>query len=316
MKMQRWAAVAVVTLAVALSAVSAAGALHGEPRGWGPAVNVAPVNTSALEGCPIESPDGKSLYFASNRPHATGTDLDIWVSHRRSTHDAWGPAEDLPAPVNSSANDFCPTPVEGGGLFFVSTRAGFCGDTANSDIYFARETPRHGWSEPVHFACAPQGPNTPNFEMGPSYFKAHGRGILYFSSGVGTTAGHIYASEQGRDGVFGPGTPVAELNSDYADLRPNVSGDGREIVFDSNRPVEGADRGFDIYTATRRSVDQPWSTPVNLGPNVNTDSNEHRASLSRDGTRLYFGSDRPGGSGDSDVYVSTRGGRPRPWHPR
>jgi hypothetical protein len=55
---------------------------------------------------------------------------------------------------------------------------------------------------------------------------------------------------------------VTELNSAAADLRPNVRKDGLEIVFDSNRP--GTLGGFDIYSATRESVDDPWSAPVNL----------------------------------------------------
>lgn len=66
--------------------------------------------------------------------------------------------------------------------------------------------------------------------------------------------------------------------------------------------------GNDIYSATRATVDDAWSTPVNLGPNVNgtSASSETRPSLSWDGTTLYFGSNRAGGEGDSDHYVSKR----------
>jgi hypothetical protein len=53
-------------------------------------------------------------------------------------------------------------------------------------------------------------------------------------------------------------------------------------------------------------VSDPWSTPVNLGPSVNTAASETRPSLSWDGTALYFGSNRAGGDGDSDHYVTTR----------
>src|SRR5437879_12401342 len=47
-----------------------------------------------------------------------------------------------------------------------------------------------------------------------------------------------------------------------------------------------------------------WSEPVNLGPVVNSSSNEQNATLARDGLSLYFSSNRPGGSGPLDIWVS------------
>jgi hypothetical protein len=77
------------------------------------------------------------------------------------------------------------------------------------------------------------------------------------------------------------------------------------MFFSSNR--SGA-LGNDIYAATRASTADEWSTPVNLGAAVNgtTTSSETRPSLSWDGTELYFGSNRPGGEGDADHYVTRR----------
>src|SRR6188768_2389707 len=83
------------------------------PNDWQPAVNIDPgglngVNTLSLEGCPIESPDGCALFFASNRPGGKGG-LDIWVAFRNGPNDAWAEPENLP--INSSSDDFCPTPL-------------------------------------------------------------------------------------------------------------------------------------------------------------------------------------------------------------
>src|SRR5438270_13865906 len=49
-----------------------------------------------------------------------------------------------------------------------------------------------------------------------------------------------------------------------------------------------------------------WSEPVNLGPVVNSSSNEQNATLARDGLSLYFSSNRPGGAGNLDIWVSQR----------
>jgi WD40-like Beta Propeller Repeat len=264
--------------------------------------NSAQLNTPYLDGCPIQSPDGRSLYMASNRPRFAGdtrTDLDIWVARRPHRHAPWGAPENLGEPVNSAADDFCPTPIHGGGLFFVSREAlpGSCG---LGDIYFTRHTRQHGWSEPRHLGCAPDGPNSALDEQGPSYLET---GRLYFSRNSATVPGDIFVSHGHPFWGFGPATPLTELNDAAAnDVQPNVSSDGREIVFSSNRP--GTLGAQDIWVATRRSLHHPWSAPTNLGA-VNTAAAETRPSLSWLGRTLLFGR-APGPEGLSDIYVTTR----------
>ena len=85
--------------------------------------------------------------------------------------------------------------------------------------------------------------------------------------------------------------------------------DGREIVFSSNRA--GGAGGQDIWSATRASVEDPWSAPVNLGTSVNTSLGESRPSFSWHAEQLLFGRAGPvgtgeGGTGASDIYVTTR----------
>jgi hypothetical protein len=289
-----------LTLAIAPSAHAAG---FG---GWDRAIDAETVpgtsdqlNTSYQDGCPFQSPDGLSLYLASNRPRFAGdlrTDLDIWVAHRASPSDPWGPPENLGEPVNSASDDFCPTPVHGGGLFFVSRKVTPGVTCGMGDIYFARHNPRHGWRELQHLACGTEGgPNGPLDEQGPSYIEAGGP-QLYFSSGP-----DIHVSRQGADGRFGPAVPVPELNSPAADIQPNVRKDGLEVVFASMRKPQV---GHDLWSATRESVDAPWSEPVNLGDEVNTPANETRPSLSWDGSTLYFGRGPIGGP--ADIYITTR----------
>ena len=134
--------------------------------------NSAEVNTAFLDGCPIQSPDGLSLYLASNRPRFAGdtrTDLDIWVARRTSENGPWGAPVNLGEPVNSAFDDFCPTPVGTRSLFFVS-REPLPGSCGLGDIYLTHLT-RRGWREPEHLACAPEGPNSALDEQGPSYVR-------------------------------------------------------------------------------------------------------------------------------------------------
>jgi len=266
--------------------------------------NHADVNTASLDGCPIQAPDGLSLYMATNRPGGHGG-LDIWVAARQHRNDPWGAPGNLPAPINSAADDFCPTPIEGGGLFFVSRRAIPDVTCGMGDIYLARLNPAHGWGEPEHLACAPAGPNSALDEQGPSFVQ----GQLYFSRSSAAVPGDLFVSSM-TDAGFAPASAIVELNDAAAnDIQPNMRKDGREVVFSSNRA--GGAGGQDIWSSTRASVDDPWTPPVNLGPVVNTGFGESRPSLSNDAQQLLFGRAGPagtneGGTGASDIYVTTR----------
>src|SRR5437867_12655515 len=70
------------------------------------------------------------------------------------------------------------------------------------------------------------------------------------------------------------------LNSAFSDQGPAISKDGLSLYFTSNRP-EGFG-GFDMYVSQRASVDDPWGSPVNLGPAVNTTFDEGNRAFSRD----------------------------------
>jgi len=86
--------------------------------------------------------------------------------------------------------------------------------------------------------------------------------------------------------------------------RPSIGHDGLKIFFQSNRP--GSIGLGDLWVATRESTLDAWSTPVNLGSTINTTLVEQNAYLSSDGGTLLFSSDRPGGSGGLDLYMTTR----------
>src|SRR5439155_18062433 len=129
---------------------------------------------------------------------------------------------------------------------------------------------------------------------------------LYFgSTRTGLGAADIYVSEQNADGSFGPATLVTELSSALNENRPSIRHDGLEIFFQSNRTGSNG-TASDLWVATRASTIDAWSTPVNLGDTINTASVEQNPYLSSDGMTLFFSSDRAGGSGGLDLYMSTR----------
>lgn len=68
----------------------------------------------------------------------------------------------------------------------------------------------------------------------------------------------------------------------------------------TNRPIGRTD----LYSAEK--VNGTWTNVRNLGPVVNSEFWDSQPWLSSDGRTLYFASDRPGGRGGADIYMSRR----------
>lgn len=283
--------------AAAFFAGAAAAKTYGD---WGAPVNAeslpgssTSLNTASNDGCPILNPYDGSLYMASNRPGGFGG-LDIWIAPKSG--EGWGTPVNAGPNVNTSADEFCPTPARGNRFFFVRRLS-----ATNSDIFVVKDLPNKGFGTAEQLPTGANAINSPWDEWSPSVFEApDGREFLYFAS---TRRGHpvqeIFYSVD-----FGP-AQLAQggVDSSASDARPNVRRDGLEIVWDSTRT---GSQGTDIWAATRSSVDDPWGTAIQLGNGINSAGNESRASLSWDGSRLVFGTTRAGGEGSADIWTATR----------
>jgi hypothetical protein len=201
------------------------GAASIEFGSWSRAVNVQSIpgtdpdfNTAFNDGCPALAHDDRTIFMASNRPGGMGGQ-DIWVATRESKDAPWGAPVNVGAPINSTADDFCPSPARNGHLFFfVSTRGG-CG---GSDIYVTRwRNDNQGWEEPVNLGCEV---NSVGNEASPFLIQERATGpVLYFSSnraggytaeapGVLVGDDDLYVSEF-HGGAFGPADLVPFVNS-------------------------------------------------------------------------------------------------------
>jgi hypothetical protein len=270
---------------------------------WSAPVNLgAPVNTIFSEQGASLSRDGLTLYFSCLGCSAPATTSDIWVTHRASIGDPWGPPQLLGPNIDTPYNEAAPyVSVDGHRLFFNSGRPGGYG---GYDLYMSR---RHdarddwGWEPPVNLGPAI---NSSLDESQPDVFEDEATGMttLYYASGASGSGGEdIYASVLRADGTWSFGVPVPELNSASFDRQPMIRRDGLEMFLSSNRP--GTLGGLDLWVATRATTLDPWSPPANLGPLVNGTSTEARPALSFDGTELYFQSTR---TGNFDLYRSVR----------
>jgi hypothetical protein len=113
----------------------------------------------------------------------------------------------------------------------------------------------------------------------------------------------IYISKKINDSLWGEPASIGEnINTNHNDASIALSPDGQELyIFYSDEK-----NGGDIYVCNLEG--EAWSKPKLLNSNINTKYWEGSCSITADGKRLYFASERPGGYGKKDLYVSIKGG--------
>lgn len=114
----------------------------------------------------------------------------------------------------------------------------------------------------------------------------------------------LVVSRKDENGKWTVPVSISEnINSKFNEGTCTISADGRTLIFTSCIGRRGYGNCDLFYS---RKVGEEWSFPVNMGPEINSSAWESQPSLSADGRVLYFISDRKGGIGGRDIYVSRK----------
>lgn len=92
------------------------------------------------------------------------------------------------------------------------------------------------------------------------------------------------------------------INSPLTEKAPEISPDGMTLYFSHHSPMG------DINIYYSQWDGSAWGPPIDIGGVVNSFQNDWGPTLTRDGNTLYFASNRPGGYGGYDIYVTRRAG--------
>ena len=155
---------------------------------------------------------------------------------------------------------------------------------------------------PVPFEPRKLGPgvNSENDEYLPS-LTADGE-TLIFTRVTGNDE-NFFLSRPSPEGVWTTATPIDRVNTPQNEGAQTVSPDGKLLIFTACNRQGGAGR-CDLYMT--QYTNGQWSEVQNIGEPVNSGAWESQPSLSGDGNALFFASDRRGGKGGKDLWVSYR----------
>lgn len=213
---------------------------------------------------PFITPDGKRLYFSSDRPvdGESRDDMNIWFMDREG--DGWGEPAYAGSNVNSELDELYPSASEDGTLYFAS---GPRAPEANMDwnIYFARLAPEsNGGVEPFARRSAlerantdlPFDPNNPtaDWEFNPE-ISADGQALVFTSLRPGGYGyGDLYASCRAGEDWSEPHNLGPVVNTADDEFHPTLSRDGGTLYF--GRAVMAPEREpSDFYIVSTSDLD-------------------------------------------------------------
>ncbi len=206
------------------------------------------------DGDPAFAPDGRTLYFISNRamPGEAGPrrDYNIWRVARRPDG-TWGAPTPLGPDINTSAQEMSPSITRGGTLYF-----------SRGDTIMRAEKRGDDFAAPVAVTLGQKSAGDPAIAPDESFIVFDGDGI---------TAGDadLYVSCRTSAGWTAPSRFAEPVNSSSEEGDPFVSADGRTLYFFSRRVISTSDRAPRAQRATyaeihREAVDDVYNGSRNL----------------------------------------------------
>ncbi|MGK7396038.1 MAG: OmpA family protein [Candidatus Cyclobacteriaceae bacterium M3_2C_046] len=252
------------------------------------------INTAYTEYNPVVSADASVMAFTRLSPNdnkSLAGDImeEIFITYKKSRMQDWNQPELINLETKFNLGTAGISPDGENMIIFI----GGINNTGN--LYTIKKT-TSGWSTPVTL-----GHNiNSNYLESTASITPDGKTIYFASNRPGGYGGmDIYVIHKDNQDKWGyPKNLGPEVNSKDNEDAPFIHPDQRTLFFTSDG--HNTMGGKDIFKTEQEN--SGWSDPVNMGFPINTPANDNYFTLTADGSKGYFSSDRKGGFGGQDIY--------------
>lgn len=271
------------------------------------------VNSTSSEWDPTPSPDGRYLFFSSNRRKGSHGKDDVWFSE--NINGEWSAPKNIGSKINGINDETIDNISVDGNTVLLS--GSFDGTFGKFDIYTAT-VDEFGWAGLEH----PPYPINTEFTDESANLTPDGKALIFTSDrpgGVGEFIPFNSIRHGGMNGNFDiyisfitdSGWSKAinlgkTINTPFAERSCFLHPDGKTLYFSSNgHPGLG---GLDVFKSVRLYDDSwtEWSKPINLGKEINSAKDEWGYVINLKGDKAYFASQQQKDNyGGWDIYTIT-----------
>jgi Tol biopolymer transport system component len=297
------------------------------PENLGPAIN-----SKSAEFDPYVAPDESYIVFASDRPGGFGQ-ADLYISERKDGN--WTQPRNLGPRINSGASECCPAVSPDGRYFYFTSQGGRSGIYRIGIAALGLRPSRPYEDAQLFEAGVISTPGAFSIAFSPdgreAYFAEVAASIVVSRVENGRWTAPAALPFCGRYLDTAPALSPDGKRLFFQSSRPHPGKGGYLSIWTAERtdrgwsapaPLEPSINGLagaaspsqaangalyftasgDIYRAKR--TPQGYGEPEKLEPPVNSAAGEGEVCIAPDESYLVFTSDRPGGSGGRDLFVS------------
>lgn len=271
------------------------GLLNSNEYAWSAPENLGPtINTAFDEGSPFLSADGRTLLFHSNRPGGLGQQ-DIWESRRPTADAPFEPPTNLGDAINGDGLTGSPSMTADGLTLAFHTR--------RQHLYQLWTAHRPAVDRPWGRAELIDTESRAKADTFRPWLAANGLSLTFVAprdTGEKTVWIMLRAT---ADEPFGPPIQYGEISHLQSLGGPSFSSDGKTVLL--NR-LQRNYPGNLLWLGPVLDQDQPFRHLRSFGGTVNGPHIDMDPVASADGRQVFYQSDRSGGQGGTDIWVTTR----------
>lgn len=232
------------------------------------------------------SHDGKEVFFVKECFNKYGNQ-DIWYSKMRNDG-TWELESRIPPPLNNDGHNFVTAVSPTGKFLLLGNHYTDEGEHGGDGVSISHKE-NGKWTKPYNITI----PGLVNYNDHTNFFLNNDENVILMAieddKSIGDLDLYVSIKDRNTNQWSVPQNLGPSVNTHFKEDYPHLSPDGKTLFFSSTGYIGFG--GEDIYVSQRIGNSwTSWTTPLNLGPLVNTKSDDYGFSLSSSGNEAFFNS--------------------------